>query len=73
MPLPTGRLNRRSSREAIQGGISSCIEQVMHEYKETGKIGNITPRDADHAREIASGLCYEDARRHAGQAKVPKK
>lgn len=73
MPRATERLNRRSSKEAIQKAISSCIETEMNAYKETGKIGNARPENAEEARKIAAGLCYSDARRHAGAAKVPKK
>jgi len=72
MPLQTSKLNRRSSSKAIQEAISDCIETTLREYKETGKIGNITPDDEGHARRIAQGLCYADARRHAG-SKVPAK
>lgn len=72
MPLATGRLNRRSSKEQIQRAISQCIETEMNEYKRTGKIGRITPDDKEHALKIAQGMCYADARRHAG-SKVPAK
>lgn len=72
MPLPTERLNRRSSKKAIQRAISECVETVMHEWKETGRIGNSRPETEEEARKQAAGVCYTDARRHAGAAKVPR-
>lgn len=60
MPLPTERLNRRSSHKAVQNAISACIEMMHHEHP-----------DWDDDRIEAA--CYADARRHAGSAKVPKK
>jgi len=73
MPLATGRLNRRSSKEAIKEAVSACIETVMHEWKKTGKIGDSRPDNEEEARKQAAGLCYADARRHAGGSKVPRK
>lgn len=60
MPLPTEKLTRRSSPEAIQDAISACIEMLHHEHP-----------DWDNDRVVAA--CISDARRHAGSQKVPKK
>ena len=73
MPRATQRLNRRSSKEAIQEAISSCIETVMREWKETGRIGNSRPENEEEARKQASGLCYSEARSRAGEVKVPRR
>ncbi len=71
MPLATGRLNRRSSKEAIAGAISKAIATMMEEYKKSGKIGNTKPDDEGHALKIAQAIAYADARRNAG-SKVKK-
>lgn len=60
MPLATARLNRRSSKKAIQNAISACISQLADEHP-------------DWANDRRVAACHEDARRHAGAAKVPKK
>lgn len=60
MPLPTAKLNRRSSKEAIDDAISACISMLSDEHP-----------DWDHDRVVAA--CIDDARRHAGESKVPKK
>lgn len=60
MPLATGRLNRRSSKEAIDKAISACISQLADEHP-----------DWDNDRRVAA--CYADARRHAGASRVPRK
>lgn len=73
MPLATEKLRRRSSKEAIDKAVSSCIETVMHEWKETGKIGNSHPDSEEEARKQAAAVCYDDARRHAGASRVPEK
>lgn len=73
MPLGTERLNRRSSEEAIQKAISACIEQTMSEYHDTGMIGRSRPGSEEEAREQAAAICYADARRRAGGAKVARR
>ena len=73
MPRATEKLNRRSSKEAIQEAISSCIETEISEWKETGRIGNSRPENEEEARKQAAGLCYAEARSHAGSAKVPRR
>jgi len=50
-------LRRGSSREVI----SSNIEQLMRDYEETGKIGNVKPRNKRHAAKIASAIAYQKA------------
>lgn len=60
MPLATSRLNRRSSKKAIDSAISECISQLADEHP-----------DWDNDRRVAA--CFSDARRHAGGSKVPKK
>lgn len=32
------------------------ISRLMKEYGKSGKIGRITPRDAEHAKEIAAAI-----------------
>lgn len=60
MPLPTEKLTRRSSKEAIDNAIAQCHEVLHKEHP-------------DWSDERISAACYADARRHAGAAKVPKK
>jgi len=59
MPLKTG-----SSIETIGGNISDMIEK----YKETGRIGNVTPKSMAHAQQIATAA----ANQNAGDAKPTK-
>ena len=59
MPLPTSKLSRRSSKEAIDEAISACISLLADEHP-----------DWDNDRRVAA--CISDARRHAG-SKVPRK
>lgn len=54
------RLNRRSSKGAIQKAISACISEMHHAH----------PDWADDRIEVA---CYSMARQRAGAAKVPRK
>lgn len=42
--------------------ISRNIEEVLSKYKQTGKIGNVTPRNMAHAKRIASAAAYRKAR-----------
>ena len=53
MPLATEKLNRRSSKKAIDDAISRCISQLADEHP-----------DWENERRVAA--CYSDARRHAG-------
>ena len=41
--------------------IGKNIKELIHTYKEKGKIGNTTPKDMKHARKIASAIAYEKA------------
>jgi len=66
MPLATEKLNRRSKKERIQEAISSAIETLMREWKETGKMGTSRPKTEEEARKQAAAIAYADARRHAG-------
>jgi hypothetical protein len=59
MPLKAG-----SSIETIGGNIGDMIDK----YKETGKIGNVTPRSMAHAQQIATAA----ANQKAGDAKPTK-
>ncbi|KKL70882.1 hypothetical protein LCGC14_2100450 [marine sediment metagenome] len=54
MPLAKGR-----SKKVI----SANIAEMMASFKRTGKIGNIRPRNARHARAIASAAAHSKARR----------
>jgi hypothetical protein len=38
---------------------SSIVKELLDEYKSSGKIGNTTPRDMDHARAIANAIAYK--------------
>lgn len=44
-------IDKRKSKDEI-------IKELLDKYKNTGKIGNVTPRDMNHAQEIASGIAY---------------
>jgi len=59
MPMPTSKLNRRSSKGAIDEAISACISMLAKEHPEW-----------ERKRVIAA--CMSDARRHSGSARVPK-
>jgi hypothetical protein len=51
MPLKKGK-----------GQISDNIKEMMRAYKETGKIGNTTPKSKKHASKIAAAAAYRKAR-----------
>ena len=38
------------------------VEEMLHSYKESGKIGNTTPRDMKHAQRIATAAAYKKSR-----------
>ncbi len=59
MPLATEKINRRSSKKAIDAAISACISQLAGEHPEW-----------ENKRRVAA--CMSDARRHAGSSRVPK-
>lgn len=52
MPLKSG-----SSQKVI----SDNIAELIREYKDSGKIGNTTPDDMEHAQKIASAIAYKKA------------
>lgn len=41
---------------------STNIKELLHSYKESGKIGNTKPRNMKHAKEIASAIAYKKSR-----------
>jgi hypothetical protein len=53
MPLKSGK--SKKTRNAN-------IKELMDAYKEKGKIGNITPKSAKHAAEIAAAIAYKKQR-----------
>lgn len=52
-----------------QNSISSNIEEMMHKYKETGKIGNARPGSMEEARRMAAAAAYAQARKSAEKIK----
>ena len=42
--------------------VSEMIEELMRSWKKTGKIGNVTPRDSEHAQEVAAAIAYRKKR-----------
>lgn len=50
MPLKKGKSDKTRSEN---------IAELIRSYKETGKIGNTTPKNMTHAREIASAIAYD--------------
>jgi hypothetical protein len=53
MPLKKGKSDETKS---------SNIKELLHAYHEKGKIGNIKPKNAAHARKIAAAIAYKKAR-----------
>ena len=37
----------------------TIIKELLDKYKRTGKIGNTTPRNMEHAQQIANAIAYE--------------
>src|SRR6266581_4309016 len=55
--------NHKEANMPLQKGSSkqvhsANVEELINSYKEKGKIGNITPKSAQHAREIANAIAY---------------
>jgi hypothetical protein len=53
MPLKSGK-----GKKAVSGN----IKELLHSYHETGKIGNITPKSAAHAKKIAAAIAFKKSR-----------
>lgn len=43
--------------------ISENIEELLHKFKASGKIGNISPTSMKKARSIAAAIAYKKAGR----------
>lgn len=56
-----------------QASISSNIEEMLHKYKQTGRIGNTRPGSMAEARRIATAAAYAKARKSAKKVKDPKR
>ena len=54
MPLAEGKSN-----QIIQGN----IDIMIREYRRSGKIGNTTPDNLQHAYEIATAIAHQKAGR----------
>ncbi|HLP03917.1 MAG TPA: hypothetical protein VK152_00675 [Paludibacter sp.] len=54
MPLKKGK---------SQKTISSNIKELLHGYKEDGKIGNSHPESMEEAQKQASAIAYSKARK----------
>lgn len=55
MPLKNGK-----SKKTINANIAELIDT----YKESGKIGNTTPKNMKHAQKIAAAIAYSKAKKH---------
>jgi hypothetical protein len=53
MPLKPGK---------SKNTISQNVSELLHSWKQTGKIGNTKPRSAKHARSIAAAIAYSKSR-----------
>lgn len=53
MPLKSGKSSKT---------ISKNIQEMMHSFKQTGKIGNTKPKSTAKALKIASAAAYTKAR-----------
>lgn len=53
MPLKKGKSKKTRSAN---------IAEMMRSWKKTGKIGNTTPRDAQHAMQIATAAAFTKSR-----------
>jgi len=62
-------LRRGGSRKDI----SYNIEQLMKDYEKKGKIGNIKPRNREHAHRIATAIAMRIANKARKRSKKVKK
>lgn len=53
MPLKPGK-----------SSVSDNIRELLHAYHATGKIGNTTPKSAEHAQKIAAAIAVRVAQKH---------
>lgn len=49
------------------------IAELMESYQDTGKIGNITPKNKEHARKIAVAIAMDKAGKTDKSKKRKKK
>lgn len=49
--------------------IKAMLEELMTNYQRTGKIGNIRPKNKQHALEIANAIAYRVKRGGSGSGK----
>lgn len=56
MPLKPGKKN-----------IGSNIKEIMDSFKEKGRIGNITPKNHEHALRIAKAIAEREAKKNKGK------
>ena len=61
MPLKEG-----GSQKVISQNIGECLRS----YRKTGKIGDTTPKNSAHAREICAAAAYAKARESGRE--IPK-
>ena len=54
MPLKGGKSDKAHSDN---------VAEMMRKYNDTGKIGNITPKNKKHALAIANAAAYRQARK----------
>ena len=51
------------SNSSKASSISKKVAVILREYEQTGKIGNVRPKNAGKARAIASAIAYSMAQR----------
>lgn len=50
------------SRGTTSEAVSRNIVELIHSYRRKGKIGNITPRNAEHAQKVAEAIAMREKR-----------
>jgi hypothetical protein len=54
--------------------VANNIQELIDSYKQTGKIGNTSPKDEAHAQRIAIAIAYDKAgRTRPGATTKPRK